>query len=232
MVQEIKAKHIGSFYERDGPLDFNQLMNKLKEVSASRQANYVPTRLQILDNKVLTVHVNNQPKPSEVFKLALVEDVNGYTATKRSAKFRHLLTFRYKLSKVNGGHNYDEVHTFLLNTEPELTTAVSMLKKAINSAKSTDCDFPPKLPLFDGRRYASPRRPSMERMRRRNSAEVARLQTTPALSAQRRASPELPSREFSLDAVRAQNRLPRTSRPRNEASSEPIFAFLTVYLSQ
>ncbi|BHF73549.1 hypothetical protein SprV_0401663000 [Sparganum proliferum] len=203
MMQEIKARHLASFYERDGPLRFNQIIAKLKDVTESRPVNFVPSRLQILDNKVLTVHVNDQPKPSEVFKLELVEDVNGYTSRKRHARFPNLLTFRYMLSKVNGSHNYDEIHTFLMNTESELTEAVTMLKKAMYSAKTADCDFPPKLPVFEGRRYTAQfkRRPSLEMMRRRTSAEMAKLQATPVLNAQRRASPELAPRQFSLDAV-------------------------------
>ncbi|KAL7060548.1 hypothetical protein AAHC03_09935 [Spirometra sp. Aus1] len=107
------------------------------------------------------------------------------------------------LSKVNGGHNYDEIHTFLMNTESELTAAVTMLKKAMHSAKTADCDFPPKLPVYEGRRYTAQfkRRPSLEMMRRRTSAEMAKLQATPVLNAQRRTSPELAPRQFSLDAV-------------------------------
>ncbi|VDK30068.1 unnamed protein product [Dibothriocephalus latus] len=134
MGETIRAQHVASFLEHEGPMTNNDIMQNLRTVTRLPDANFLDCRLEIVEDEYLTIWIDSEADPSECFDLRCIDEVQGLSTKKND---QHLLVFRFRASELTNGECPDEVHIFELGTEANLKWATDTIGIAAENASDT-----------------------------------------------------------------------------------------------
>lgn len=135
MDEEVSALHIASFLEHDEELNTKEIMYNLETVVSRPDRTLLDCYLQIVDGEYLTVRVEGERDPSECFDLCYIDDVHGYSWTRKGAEYPHLFVFRFLARTVTDGEAPNEVHIFSLSDKRILHWVIDVVNEAADNAK-------------------------------------------------------------------------------------------------
>lgn len=135
MNEEVPAQHIASFLEHDEELNSNEIVYNLEAVANQPNRTLLDCYLRIVDGEYLTVRVEGERDPSECFDLCYINNVHGYSWSRKGTEYPYLFVFRFLARNITDGEAPNEVHIFSLGDDRMLKWVVDVVNDMVENAK-------------------------------------------------------------------------------------------------
>lgn len=135
MFDEVRAQHVASFLEHDEELKSDEIMYNLEAVANQPNRTLLECNLRIVDGEYLTVRVDGERDPSECFDLCYIDDIHGYSWTRKDTEYPQLFVFRFLAREITDGEAPNEVHIFSLKDTRMLKWVIDVVNEAVDKAK-------------------------------------------------------------------------------------------------